>query len=101
LRLIDFVYHSTLGLRVITKRSRTPHLGADDAFDSVGVPRNINVLLLPRAFRPRIPHPLFCGGAGLRVPRVWTLPLFCRSRSRFRVQGSGFRVQGSGFRVEG
>jgi len=31
LRLIDFVYHSTLGLRVIKKKGLTGDFGADDA----------------------------------------------------------------------
>ena len=40
-RLIDFVYHSTLGLRVIKKRRRTSDF-RDEAF-----PRHVNLLLAP------------------------------------------------------
>ena len=76
LRHTDFVYHSTLGLRVIPKKKvsglglRTSLLRAAFGFGDQGLRVKVQ-------------------GSGFRV-----------QGSGFRVQGSGFRVQGSGFRVQ-
>jgi len=77
-RLIDFVYHSTLGLRVIQKKKklRTPtHL-----------PLLIDLALLPVE---RDSCFVICGFE------------FRVSSSGFRVSVFGFRVSGFGFRVSG
>ena len=71
LRLIDFVYHSTLGLRATQKRRPCP----------------IGLRVEGKGLRV---EGLRVGGAGFRV-----------QGSEFMVQGAGCRVQGAGCRVQG
>jgi hypothetical protein len=80
LRLVDFVYHSTLGLRATQKRRPCP----------IGLRVEGKGLRVEGAgFRVQ--------GSGFRVQSSW-----CRVQdSGFRVQGSCFRVQGPGSRVQG
>jgi len=42
-RLIDFVYHSTLGLRVIKKKKPQGQSTFGDAFQASGVPSRVGV----------------------------------------------------------
>jgi len=85
LRLIDFLYHSTLGVRE-TKKKRSLTCNPSEAELGFGV--------------------RFWGGArarerGLSLSGKLGFSGFRVQGSVFRVQGSGFRDQGFGFRVQG
>ena len=88
LRLIDFVYHSTLGLRVMTKRRE------EGSGFRVRVRNGVWFVVCGLWF-------VVCGlwfvVCGLRFG-VWGLG-FGVQRVGFRVQSLTFRVQGSRFRV--
>jgi len=75
LRLIDFVYHSTLGLRVMKKK--------DAGF-------SVDQHQLTRVFRVRRHRWVRVEGAAFRV-----------HGTRFRAKGRGFMVKGSELRVQG
>ena len=99
LRLIDFVYHSTLGLRVIKKKKRSllpflrfrwwSHFGQHSA-------HSIKISKI-RKRRDEITGRPVGQGAECRVQGAG-----CRVQDAgCRVQGAGCRVQGAGCRVQG